>query len=516
MLKVKFVGAIEGVSGSCTWMHHTDSDTQFLIDCGLNQGSEREQWANTQAFPFQARQLKYVLLTHAHIDHCGQLPRLVRERFSGFVYATRATRDLTEAMLLDAARVGKTFTEQEIKQIRWSILDDDAGFIWGRNIRLAEGVWMAYLRSSHILGACSISISWKAQGENRSICFSGDVGCQSDANPYLPLMKSGQHPFAASDFIVVESTYGSRVRTHEHQNADMRLKRLGEVIAHTLFTKRGKVLLPAFSLHRTQELMMDVLAWMKFGLTAQNRAVMLDADHSTHPLTACVHAPLGRLVTGIYAKHLCARSPNGKFKYLNSALCDRLDMSADAIQAMLTQLVEGGNYSVDPSLAMTMVQPKQPSRFDSDVIIASAGMCDHGPVVSYLDQWDNDPRNTVVLTGYQSQASKGAELMRRSTSACVDMWDLAQNKAEVIDMSPFYSAHADQAMLLDFVFRMDGYCAQRPATVLLNHGNPDGKYAFRQAIEQRASELRPGDRSIAGVRVADARWINLNTGEAID
>ncbi|KJH76743.1 hypothetical protein UB23_12090 [Pseudomonas sp. ES3-33] len=88
---------------------------------------------------------------------------------------------------------------------------------------------------------------------------------------------------------------------------------------------------------------MDVLTWMKFGLTAQNRAVMLDADHSTHPLNACVQAPMGRLATGIYAKNLCARSSIGKFKYLNSALCDRLDMSADAIQPMLTQLVDEGS-----------------------------------------------------------------------------------------------------------------------------------------------------------------------------
>lgn len=291
MLKIKFVGAIEGVSGSCTWLHHTDSDTQFLVDCGMHQGTEREEWANSQAFPFQAARLKYVLLTHAHIDHCGLLPRLVREGFTGMVYATRATRELTELMLLDAARVSRMFTEHEVRQIRWSVLDDDLGFKWGRSIRLAEGIWMAYLRSSHILGACLISIGWKVNDDNRSICFSGDVGSQTDENAYLPLMKSGQHPFADTDYIVVESTYGGRVRAQEHQDSQLRLARLAEVIAHTLFVKGGKVLMPAFSLHRAQELLMDVLHWMKVSLPSSKHA--LGHDSNDRSLTANFHAPLG-------------------------------------------------------------------------------------------------------------------------------------------------------------------------------------------------------------------------------
>lgn len=516
MLKMKFVGAIEGVSGSCTWLHHTESDTQLLVDCGLHQGDEREEWANNKAFPFQANQLKYVLLTHAHIDHCGLLPRLVREGFSGLVYATRATRELTEVMLLDAARVSKAFTEAEVKGIRWSVLDDDLGFKWGRSIRLAEGIWVAYLRSSHILGACLVSIGWKADGENKSICFSGDIGCQSDENPYLPLMKSGQHPYADSDYIVVESTYGGRIRADEHQCAEQRLQRLGEVIGHTLFNKGGKVLLPAFSLHRTQELMMDVLHWMKLGLSESAHAHVLSQYDEDYPLVASVHAPLGRAVTEVYARHLCSNSPNGKFKYLNSALCDSLDMTADDIQRFLNELVEKGSYPVGNQQSMTMLKPKSASNFASDVVIASAGMCDHGPVLSYLQQWGNDPRNTVIITGYQSKGSQGAELIERATSACVDTADLRPGKAEVIDMSAFYSAHADQQMLLDYIFTTDGFGTGRAATVLINHGNPEGKYALREKINERAALRQSGDRAIAAVCIADARWLNLNTGEPIE
>ncbi|MBD9399097.1 MBL fold metallo-hydrolase [Pseudomonas sp. PDM11] len=514
MLKIKFVGAIEGVSGSCTWLHHTDSDTQFLVDCGMHQGTEREEWANNQAFPFQAARLKYVLLTHAHIDHCGLLPRLVREGFTGLVYATRATRELTELMLLDAARVSGMFTEHEVKQIQWSILDDDLGFKWGRIIRLAEGIRMSYLRSSHILGACLISISWKVGDADRTICFSGDVGCQTDENAYLPLMKSGQHPFADTDYIVVESTYGGRVRAQEHQDSQLRLARLAEVITHTLFVKGGKVLMPAFSLHRAQELLMDVLHWMKVSLPASRQA--LERSGNDRPITANVHAPLGHAVTQVYARHLCSKSPNGKFKYLNADLCESLVMHADEIQAMLERLVEHGSFKAGDTGYLTMTKPKQPSNFEADIVIASAGMCDNGPAVSYLERWGNDPRNTVILTGYQTTGSKGADLMQRATASTVPMDSLTPHLAEVIDMSPYYSAHADQQMLLDFLFRTDGFDCNKAATLLINHGNPESKYELRKAIQQREDSRRNNDRKIKEVIIADARWLNLDTGEVIE
>lgn len=514
MLKIKFVGAIEGVSGSCTWLHHTDSDTQFLVDCGMHQGTEREEWANSQAFPFQVARLKYVLLTHAHIDHCGLLPRLVREGFTGMVYATRATRELTELMLLDAARVSGMFTEQEVKQICWSVLDDDLGFKWGRSIRLAEGIWMAYLRSSHILGACLISIGWKVNDGNRSICFSGDVGCQTDENAYLPLMKSGQHPFPDTDYIVVESTYGGRVRAQEHQDSQLRLARLAEVIAHTLFVKGGKVLMPAFSLHRAQELLMDVLHWMKVSLPASRQA----PEHRGNDrlITANVHAPLGHAVTQVYAKHLCSMSPNGKFKYLNAELCESLTMHADEIQAMLQRVVEHGRFKAGDGGYLSMTKPKQPSNFEADIVIASAGMCDNGPVVNYLDRWGNNPRNTVILTGYQSAGSKGAELMQRATESPALMDSLSPDLAEVVDMSPYYSAHADQQMLLDFLFRTNGFGGNKPATLLINHGNPASKYELRKAVQMRADSRKENDRQIKEVRIADARWLNLDSGQVIE
>lgn len=259
---------------------------------------------------------------------------------------------------------------------------------------------------------------------------------------------------------------------------------------------------------------MDVLHWMKVNLPASKNAQ--GQSRNDRAVTANVHAPLCHAVTQVYAKHLCSKSPNGKFKYLNAELCESLAMHADEIQAMLQCLVEHGRFKAGGGGYLSMTKPKQPSNFEADIVIASAGMCDNGPVVSYLERWDNDPRNTVILTGYQSAGSKGAELMQRATASPAPMDSLPPELAEVIDMSPYYSAHADQQMLLDFLFRTDGFGCNKPATLLINHGNPASKYDLRKAVHVRADSRKENDRQIKEVRIADARWLNLDSGEVIE
>ena len=221
-------------------------------------------------------------------------------------------------------------------------------------------------------------------------------------------------------------------------------------------------------------------------------------------------------MTQVYAKHLCSKSPNGKFKYLNAELCESLAMNADEIQAMLQRLVEHGRFKAGDESYLSMTKPKQPSNFEANIVIASAGMCDNGPVVSYLERWANDPRNTVILTGYQSAGSKGAELMQRAQASPLPMDSISPDRAEVIDMSQYYSAHADQTILLDFLFRTDGFGCNKPATLLINHGNPASKYELRKAVQMRADSRKENDRQIKEVRIADARWLNLDSGEVIE
>jgi len=548
MLKVNFVGAVEDVSGSCTWLHHTDSDTQFLVDCGMNQGSNLSAWKNNQPFPFDPKQIKYVLLTHAHIDHCGLLPKLLQENFCGLVYATRATRDLTEIMLLDSAKVNGTPDDIErIKSINWSILDNDPGFTWGRVIRMAEGLRFSILRSSHILGACCISVSWMLKdregnfdkNNEKNIFFSGDVGPQSDSNPYLPLLKSGHNPFPNTNYIVTEATYGGRKREAVYQCAETRRKQLAETIFHTVYNKKGKVIIPAFSLHRTQELMSDLhwlitTGWDEFAPKDLVGEVVDEKYES--PLRICVDSPLGHKVAEAYQKYLFERSPNGKYKYYKG---DPSAENSDKYETALNDLLSEWGACRDKGnlirLFTSGVKSTQQNRRNQrnrgklkkldpaaqtakkvqnySVFVASAGMCDAGPVLEYLEQLDNDPANTIILTGYQAAGTAGRKLMDRATLHGPPTKEMLFGKAEVVDLSGFYSAHADQDMLLDNIFNLGGRQSNTPAKVLINHGDTDSKKALEDAIRKRAERSVAKERAIIDVKVADSQWLNLDTGE---
>jgi metallo-beta-lactamase family protein len=446
-------------------------------------------------------------------------------------------------MLRDSAKVNGNLDEiKYIESINWSILDDDPGFKWGRVIKMAEGLRFSFLRSSHILGACGISVSWmiKDNGGNfdeaneKNIFFSGDIGPQSDANPYLPLLKPGHNPFPNTNYIVTEATYGSRTRDTEFQCSETRRKRLAEVILHTVFNKGGKVILPAFSLHRTQELLVDLHWWLFEGWLKSDQAGLMgnliDGKYE-NPIRVLVDSPLGYRVTDIYRKNLFARSPNGKYKYLNSDLSKNPDNTAEKIAVFIEELLEKGSFYDSGNLIKAInASPKSqqkhnskaPKKMDKQserkfefypVIIASAGMCDAGPVKKYLEQFGNDPANTIILTGYQSSGTTGRSLMDRATMHCADPATLPINKAEVIDMSGFYSAHADQNNLLNFLFSLGGYEQKTPAKVLINHGNEASKACLEGAIRNRAALRVPGEREVIDVGIADARWLDLDRDE---
>ena len=548
MLKIKFVGAVEGVSGSCTWLHHTDSGTQFLVDCGMNQGGDLDAWKNNQPFPFNPSQIKFVLLTHAHIDHCGLLPKLVKENFCGLVYATRATRDLTEIMLRDSAKVNGTRQDFErIKSINWSILDDDLGFKWGRVIRMAEGLRFSFLRSSHILGACCISVSWMlkdAEGNfdresERNIYFSGDIGSQTDENPYLPLLKPGHNPFPNTDYIVTEATYGGRTRSVEFQCEETRRKRLAETILHTVYNKNGKVILPAFSLHRTQELMADLHWLLSEGWDAYAPKHLIGQtidDKFESPLRICVDSPLGYKVSESYQKHLFQLSPNGKYKYYKGSNTTGKD---DKFKSFINDLFGENGSFYDRGNLLRLFNPdaqrnqkcgknhynknkrkvqnkplKSDQRFNRyAVFVASAGMCDAGPVMEYLERFDNDPANTIILTGYQSAGTAGRKLMDRATLLGPPTKETLFSKAQVVAMSGFYSAHADQDMILNNLFDLRGKFSQTPAKVFINHGDAASKEALELEIRKRSELKAPGERTVRDVCIADSRWFDLNSDE---
>ncbi|WP_210397370.1 MBL fold metallo-hydrolase [Motiliproteus sediminis] len=531
MLKVKFIGATQGVTGSCSWLWHTESDTQLLIDCGLNQGRHEDEWHNYQDFEFNPKEIKYVLLTHAHIDHCGLLPKLIQGGFKGWVYCTQATRDLAKVMLADTANNSDLFTRSEVDAIKWVAIDAH-GFYWNKLFRLGDGLSATFKRNSHVLGSCAISIAWEATpgiGTKglKNIYFSGDIGCQTEDNPYLPLLKDDHAPYPSADYIVIESTYGGRNRPSEYKDAEARVERLGQEITRTVFEKGGRVLIPAFSFHRTHELIMDLYwwqtaCWEKSDL-AHYMGTLQEKPNGKHryenPLCVLVESPLSAKLNEIYARELRKKTSNGKFQYLNNQLPDRLGISAHEVGGLFEQLADqnslynaGHLISYGPKTEKKRkAQTDQEKLLNNHVILASSGMCDHGAAARFLKLMRNDPRNTILLTGFQASGSAGGHLQKQAKDGTQSAM------AEVVDLSAYYSGHADQQKLLDYAFCLGTYAGDaRPATIFINHGETSQKQQLREQLLSRASETFPGDRPIDNVLIANRKWFDLDSGKFIE
>tara|TARA_Y100001001_G_C8006143_1_gene308090 strand:+ start:1163 stop:2800 length:1638 start_codon:yes stop_codon:yes gene_type:complete len=510
-MKVKFVGAIDGVTGSCSWLKHEASGTQLLVDCGMHQGTHDTQFKNYEKFPFCPSEIKYVLLTHAHIDHCGLLPRLVKEGFRGHVYCTAATRDIAKLLLADSARQQNDYKQRHVDQIKWHAIDQN-DFSWRKMLRLADGLSVNFMRSSHVLGAAMISIAWQTSEIDesgkpllKSICFSGDIGCQDKTNCHLPLMKDGFEPFPNADYLVVESTYGATVRNPEFKVAQNRLAALSDAVKHTVFAKCGKVFIPSFSFHRAQEVIADFI-WLAEQEASEDEP-MFDQGR---PLRVALHSSLATKLCKVFGQYLDARVSSGKYQYLNNELPERIGMSGEQLSKVFRELGSGRTVTL-PGLEIEPVsggrQDTDRARDWADVIVASAGMCDHGPAKHHLEELGQNPKNTLLTTGFMSASSAGKRFVTNALDPESD-----RNGAEVIEMSHFYSAHGDQTKLLDHIFNLEGYTSlMRETVVFINHGESNGKSAFREAVEKRASQRKPSDRRVSDIQVANGQWFNLDT-----
>lgn len=260
-MKIRFIGAADNhVTGSCTHFSFERKNVQFLVDCGLYQGEAHASLKNESAFPFNPADIKFVLLTHAHIDHCGLIPKLYRDGFRGSVFCTTATAEFARLSLMDGLNFANgLYSESDIKRIKFNCVDQRADFGLSRYIPIDDDLFAAFTRSAHILGAVSIKLSWRRDDESRgSIVMSGDLGNNTKENPYQPLLAGRQEPFGTPDYMVVESTYGNRNRDTDYSNYDHRLSALSSLVKEAALNRK-KILIPAFSLQRTQEILFDLI-----------------------------------------------------------------------------------------------------------------------------------------------------------------------------------------------------------------------------------------------------------------
>jgi metallo-beta-lactamase family protein len=433
--RVTFWGAAQSVTGS---MHLVEAaGRRILLDCGLVHGKKDEARKRNAAFPFVAASIDAVVLSHAHIDHCGNLPNLVRQGFDGPIYCTPATRDLLGVVLSDTARilehvaVGAGPGNGGIPAPRlYTRSDADRAVLhciavpYEAPQEIAAGVQLRFLDAGHILGSAMAELTINQSGKTSRILFTGDLGrC---GLPYL------REPSAvpSADLLICESTYGGRF----HEGMEQTAVKMGEVVRRTL-ARGGKVLIPAFSLGRTQIVVHYLRCWMRDGLLPQT------------PIY--VDSPLAADIAEVYDRY--------------------------------SDVIEQAEGPGTPEI--TYVRTAEDSKAlsessDSCIVVASGGMCDGGRILTYLRQYIDDPRATIVLVSYQATHSLGAKLLEKGPT--VRFHGHVWNKwAEVVELKGF-SGHADQN---DFMALL-GASVGQTRQVRLVHGEPEQAAALAKSLRE--------------------------------
>ena len=455
-MTLQFLGATQTVTGSMHLL--TANGNRILLDCGLYQGRRAEAFERNRNFPFDASTINAVVLSHAHIDHAGNLPNLVRNGFRGTIFATSATRDLCGVMLYDSAYLQERDAEYVNKQhakrkeppIQPIYSSEDVehtmtqivGVRYRQKIEVAEGVSVTFLDAGHILGSAVTLIEVRENGKTTTLGFSGDLGRKN-----MPILKDPE-PIGDVDIWISESTYGGRV----HEPISGMEQRLLEVIQRTI-DRGGKVIVPAFSVGKTQELL-----YVLFTLNDSGRlpAIPIFVDSPLSVNTTEVFRVHPECFDKETLKHILANEDPfgfGRLKYIKS---------------------------VDESKKLNDIH-------EPCIIIASSGMCEAGRILHHLANNIQNPRNTVLVVGFMAEHTLGRRIVERQPELKI-FGDLYQLKSEVAILNAF-SAHAGQDELVEYAQTMN---KGKLKSIFLVHG----EIAQAQELSRKLSEAGYGNISI--------------------
>ena len=435
-LRLQFLGAAGTVTGSKYLIEA--SQTRVLVDCGLFQGYKQLRLRNWAEPPFNPASVSAVVLTHAHIDHSGYLPLLVRKGFRGRIYCTEATGDLCRILLPDSARLAEEdadranrrhYSKHEPALPLYAERDVEACLRhlvtvpFDHEFAPAQGFRCTLSSAGHILGAAAITIAI----ERRLLVFSGDLGRSVDAIMRAP------KPIRHADYLLIESTYGDRLHDREDPDAQ-----LGAVIKRVA-QRGGVVVIPAFAVGRAQALLWCMSRLKQAGTIPRDLPVYLNS-------------PMAADVTALYHT----------YRNLHRLTPDECEAMCRAAAIVNT---------TEDSKALNV-------RKGSMVIIAGSGMATGGRVVHHLKQFAPDPRNAIVLAGFQAGGTRGAALLNGARMIRIHGEDVPVN-AEVVALSNL-SAHADYSEILDW---MRGF-ENAPRQTFVTHGEPAAADALRLRIER--------------------------------
>lgn len=442
-MKIAFHGAARTVTGS-KHLITLSSGVKILLDCGLFQGMGRQTDALNEGFGFDPSQVNYLVLSHAHIDHCGLLPRLVAEGFTGAIFCTPATMDLARILMLDSAKIqmqDAEFANRHLKpgeeEEKPLYTDQDAiravGLMkvveYGEWYQVHDHVRLQFTDAGHILGSAAVHLILTEAGKETKLTFSGDIGRYSDL-----LLKSPQ-VFDQADYILLESTYGDSL----HKDLEPIEKQLLEIINYTCKVKKGKVIIPAFSVGRTQEL-----------LYALNG---LELKHQLPDVAYYVDSPLSAQATAVLKKHT---------QVYNKEVMKVLAVDHDIFSFKGLRFIE----STAESKALN--DDPRPC-----VIISSSGMAEGGRVRHHIKNNIESTKNTILMVGYCEPTSLGGRLIAGQKVVEILRRDYQVNAT--VQSIRSMSAHGDYEDLLRFL------SCQDPAQVkqlFLVHGEYEVQQKF--------------------------------------
>lgn len=443
-MRITFCGAARQVTGLC-FLFETGSH-RFLVDCGMFQGGRTTRALNLEPFRFAPRNIEFVILTHAHIDHSGLLPRLAAEGFAGPVYMTAATRDLLAVLLPDSAhiqrmeeerarRVGRDYRAVYSSDQAEALLRLVRPIDYGEVFTPANQVQARLNDAGHILGSAFVELWLGERNEQRKVIVSGDLG-----QPGRPIVRDPT-PISEADVLLLESTYGNR----DHRPLNETLDELVEILDHALLERRGMVIVPAFALGRTQEFL--------YYLNQLSRAGRV------RDLNVFVDSPLAVEISRITARHL---------------------ELFDAEAAQLGRESKPGAHLPTLRYTESVADSMSLNRLAGGAIImAASGMCDGGRIRHHLRHHLPDPHATVIMIGFQAAGTLGRRLVDGARSVKIFGEEIAVH-ARIATLGGF-SAHADRATLLSWL----GGLAKAPRNLYLVHGEADVAGAFAAQIQAR-------------------------------
>lgn len=444
-MKIRFLGAARQVTGTC--FHLSINGMELLVDCGMQQGEHGHE-GNRASFQFTPADMDYLILTHAHIDHSGLIPKLVKDGFKGRIITSTATADLVEIMLHDSAHIqekdAEWLTKKSFRAGKDEVIEplytvDDVRRAlplidkkpYCERVHLGKGVSFRFWDAGHILGSETVELWYQDGPAQKKIVFSGDIGKKSN-----PIINDPQHGETA-DYVVMESTYGNRLHKGMRESID----ELAEAVRVT-FKKGGNVLMPAFAVGRTQDLL-----YIMSDLVREGRL---------KPLDVYIDSPLAKAATKIYLSHR---------EYFDEEAVHRFTIGRES--GLRLHFTESVQESQDINRIRSGV-----------VIIAGSGMCEGGRIVHHFKHNLWRPECAILFTGFQAKGTLGRRIVDGASHVRVLGEDIAV-RAKVYTVGGF-SAHADKDGLMEWLASFTG-----SPEVFIVHGEEEASLDFEAAVKEK-------------------------------